>query len=354
MEKQKIINILQHTDLFNALTSKNLADMIDVSKQITLENEDILFECDSIEETMYVILQGEIQIYRDELLLSRLSSPEYLGELALIDPNPRSASAKALGKTLLLQISQKDFCSFLVNDHEAVIALMRMLSVRIRASTNQLSNSYQNINHLVHDMKNKLSALGFADILSQNITDDKQIRYLNIITQTKNELDDMMKTALLSARGISTVYKKKNTSLLELINECLKQELMLSPSLEGINVKLSCQEDIHDININPIDIKRVLVNFIVNAAQASQPGQDLNIDISQNAEQTFVTIKDQGCGIADKNLPFIFNEHFTSKPDGNGFGLPACKNIIEKNHQGKIIITSVENTGTTVSFILPS
>lgn len=77
------------------------------------------------------------------------------------------------------------------------------------------------------------------------------------------------------------------------------------------------------------------------------------VDIYEEHAQTFISIKDNGVGIKDKNLDKIFEPFFTSKKDGDGFGLYMVKLIIEDKMNGKIkakkcedganIIISLEN-----------
>ena len=67
-------------------------------------------------------------------------------------------------------------------------------------------------------------------------------------------------------------------------------------------------------------------------------------------------IKDQGIGIPESDLPFIFDPFFrasnTAAYDGYGIGLPLTQNII-KIHKGELSINSVLHNGVTVQIKLP-
>lgn len=355
MEKQQIVSILKSTDLFSTLSEEALQELVSVSKQVKLKCQEVLFNFGETADSMYVILEGHIQIYRNELLLSTFSAPEYLGELALIHLKTRSASARAMDNTLLLQISHDDFHTFLETDRESVLSMMKTLSERIFSSTEQLNEAYQTVNHLIHDMKNKLSALGFANIVAREVEEGSQEkRFLDIITATKNELEHMMENALLAARGVSVSYIKDNILLTDLLEECLEQDLALSSALDDITIDWSCSNKLEPISVNAIDIKRVFVNLIVNAGQASEPGQKIDIRFEQQAEQIAVEVQDYGCGIAADKMELIFEEHYTSKTYGNGFGLSVCKNIIEQLHHGTLTVVSEPDKGTTFTFTIPN
>ena len=117
-------------------------------------------------------------------------------------------------------------------------------------------------------------------------------------------------------------------------------------------------------NLPPItaiegEINQVLVNLIVNAAQAigekheSQPG---SIIIGTKASQNGVelSVKDTGCGIKPENIDHIFQMFFTTKPPGQGTGqgLAITEAIIHR-HGGKISVTSELGRGSTFTVWLP-
>ena len=65
-----------------------------------------------------------------------------------------------------------------------------------------------------------------------------------------------------------------------------------------------------------------------------------------------VIIKDTGVGFDPENLKKAFQDKFTTKPTGHGFGLLVCKRIIE-SHNGHLHIDSVPGEGTTISIDFP-
>jgi len=76
-----------------------------------------------------------------------------------------------------------------------------------------------------------------------------------------------------------------------------------------------------------------------------------SITISAREDQNNVIIEfeDTGPGIADENLPKVFEPLFTTKETGTGLGLASCKNIVER-HRGTIV---VKNNPTTFTITLP-
>lgn len=83
---------------------------------------------------MFAILDGEVEIDRDGRVLAVLGPSDLVGEMALIDAKPRSASAKALAAVRAAVVTEKRFL-FLVQQHPSFsLAMLRMLTQRLRAN----------------------------------------------------------------------------------------------------------------------------------------------------------------------------------------------------------------------------
>jgi len=105
-------------------------------------------------------------------------------------------------------------------------------------------------------------------------------------------------------------------------------------------------------------IQQVLLNLIHNGSKNSTEGSTLEISVKENEQCIVVSVHDFGMGIKSKEISHVFNEFYQSEDpsknlnDGAGLGLTIVKDIIEK-HGGNVYISSMLNTGTTVSFTLP-
>ena len=102
-------------------------------------------------------------------------------------------------------------------------------------------------------------------------------------------------------------------------------------------------------------IRQVLLNILINAAQAMPKGGSLQVLTRKVKFEEFVEIKisDTGNGIPKENLKKIFDPFFTTKKgEGTGLGLSISYSYI-KNHGGNIVITSELHKGTEVTILLP-
>ena len=96
------IELLRKVDLFRYLPRSLLLDFAEHSRDIMLQNNEILFEEGNVGSKMYVILSGKILIFKGAKNVATLNQGDYFGEMALIDSKERSASAKALGNVLVM------------------------------------------------------------------------------------------------------------------------------------------------------------------------------------------------------------------------------------------------------------
>lgn len=105
-------------------------------------------------------------------------------------------------------------------------------------------------------------------------------------------------------------------------------------------------------------IQQVLLNLIHNGSKNSPPGAKLQISVKENEQCIVISVHDDGKGIVNKEISYVFNEFYQSGDpsknlnDGAGLGLTIVKDIIEK-HGGNVYISSQPDHGTTVSFTLP-
>lgn len=132
---------------------------------------------------------------------------------------------------------------------------------------------------------------------------------------------------------------------------------------------LFCKGDFHSRNIEVIkqysegmpliavvadQIKQVLLNIIINAADAMECGGFITISTEAKADCITIHIKDNGSGIAQEDLDHIFKPFYSTKPEkiGTGLGLAISADLIKK-HDGSLEVQSESGKGTVFSIILP-
>ena len=128
--------------------------------------------------------------------------------------------------------------------------------------------------------------------------------------------------------------------------------------LLSTEIVLDLQETLPQIECDSSQMQQVVLNLVLNGAQAMQPkgGGTLTVRtrlVDQGADVE-LSVRDTGEGIAPENLSKIFDPFFTTKADGKGVGLGlAVLYGIVKAHDGEVEVTSQRNIGTTFTITLP-
>jgi len=135
--------MLEHVPIFAGLEEKELAKIeMQLVRRSFARNTVILTEGDR-SDSLYVILQGKVKIYLNdaqgkEAIINYQEAGEYFGELALIDESERSASVMTVEKSEFAIITKPAFDKVLENNPQIAIHLLKDLSRRVRALTEEV------------------------------------------------------------------------------------------------------------------------------------------------------------------------------------------------------------------------
>jgi CRP/FNR family cyclic AMP-dependent transcriptional regulator len=135
--------ILKEIPLFASLSETDLQNLASLLRWKHIEKGENLFRQGDEGTALYIIMQGRIKISlsrrMEKMTLAILGRGEFLGEMALLDDQPRSADAVALEDSHLYALNRKDFLSFLINNDNAVRAILHSLSRRLRKTDDLLA-----------------------------------------------------------------------------------------------------------------------------------------------------------------------------------------------------------------------
>ena len=104
---------------------------------------------------------------------------------------------------------------------------------------------------------------------------------------------------------------------------------------------------------NPILIREALSNVFANSLEAVSDGGTVSIQALRVNGSVVMRISDNGPGIPEQTLEHLFQPFFTTKPNGYGLGLFACKHIFEM-HNGSVDVETQRGAGTVVVLSLPA
>ncbi|MBT4259528.1 MAG: EAL domain-containing protein [Nitrospina sp.] len=123
---------LKNVDFLGFFSEETLEKLARSSRIVTLEPLEVLFEEGDIADAMYIILSGEVLVYKNKKVIAIRKPSEYIGEMGLIESEPRSATIRAEIKTQLLEITEKKFQEEFAAHSESLFALLKTLSNRAR------------------------------------------------------------------------------------------------------------------------------------------------------------------------------------------------------------------------------
>ena len=134
------VEILRQVDLFSHLSDAQLALLAEQSREQRFERQALLMHEGERGETMCVIVDGEVRVFVSdengrELVLHQLGPGAVIGDLALIDGAPRSASVVAVEPTRALAIARDGLIECIGASPEFALAIMRSLTARLRQAT---------------------------------------------------------------------------------------------------------------------------------------------------------------------------------------------------------------------------
>ncbi|MEG0961883.1 MAG: HAMP domain-containing sensor histidine kinase [Lachnospiraceae bacterium] len=219
------------------------------------------------------------------------------------------------------------------------------------------------ISNISHDLKTPITAIkGYVEGLVDGVADtpEKQARYIRTIYNKANEMDTLINELTLYSK-IDTnrvPYNFKRINVAEYFNDCVEE---VGLDLEAKNIKLTyinyTDGDVQVI-ADPEQLRRVISNIIGNSIKyLNREKGFINIRIKDVGDFIQVEIEDNGKGIANKDLPYIFDRFYrtdasrNSATGGSGIGLSIVKKIVE-DHGGKIWVNSKEGTGTIMYFVI--
>ncbi|MGA1867007.1 MAG: sensor histidine kinase [bacterium] len=207
---------------------------------------------------------------------------------------------------------------------------------------------------VAHEIRNPLNAIGMTiqrfqhEYLPEQEENKQEFIHLtNVIREEVKRVDKIIGNFLDFAR--EPKLELHYTNIISIIEDILaifaveaeKQHIIIQTEYEHSPLMCLC---------DPRKMKQALINIIKNAIQAMPDGGTLSVNVGQRRDILFISVRDEGIGIADTSK--IFEFYYTSKEGGVGIGLPICQKIIQE-HGGKIEVQSEIGKGTAFHIALP-
>jgi signal transduction histidine kinase len=400
MQPEALINgdtaaTMPDTSLLQQLAALDRRLLVDLFEEQRYTPGEIIFKEGAYGETAFLIWSGQVVVIKSSFekptVLGYRGPGEIVGEMALLEKQPRSASVVALENLRLLKISYESFQNLLTNAPTIGLSVMKLLSARLRTSDNFLVSQMVNEQSLsqrvsqleaekqelletqrlrqdtsdliIHDLRNPLASMfGVISMLEVVLPED--------VLQANHDLLEIAKSSYRRLQrlidSLLDVSKLENeeaplnlgpTDLEYLIGETARR-LTLALKSSGIDLIVEIPRPLPIIVADEERVDRMLGNLVDNAIKFTPKGGKIVISATVEEDDVKVSVMDSGMGIPLVERERIF-ERFAqvssgkSRRRGFGLGLTFCK-LAAEAHGGRIWVEEGDGgTGSRFTFTLP-
>jgi signal transduction histidine kinase len=218
------------------------------------------------------------------------------------------------------------------------------------------------VSSVSHELRTPLTSIRmFADTLRDQKVGRSKTRkeYLNIIVGETERLGRLINNVLDFSKieqGLKEFHFAR-IDLLEVVRRSVAA-MQYQVRMDGGLLRVKVPRRLPPLVADGDALQEVILNLLSNALKYSVARKDVRLTVKRDGKAVEIAVADKGLGIAEKDLPHIFDQFFRVKDDrslqvgGAGLGLTVVKHIVEA-HQGMISVTSKLGAGTTFVVRLP-
>ena len=135
--------ILKSVDLFHKIPGDVLTRIAQIAEELRCEQNHAIFKEGDHGDSMFVIISGKVDVIQNDHSITQLERGTCIGEMALLDQEPRSADAITLEESVLLKIDQEGFFQLMASNPEIMKQIVKILTRRVRSMNKKLTNAQQ-------------------------------------------------------------------------------------------------------------------------------------------------------------------------------------------------------------------
>jgi len=385
---------------FKDLEDDELQEMAKQSHFHTYPAGYILCQEGAEEDVFYIIADGNVLITQKlgdeegERILRKGGMGDVIGEMALIQSVPRSASVRTTSTCTTLEMDKEDFETILNRSPRLAIEIVRITLDRIRENDRMAIEDLQKTNKILrqldrnkldfiqvasHELRTPLTILkGYVELLDsfpevkENVAVSDVLAGINKGTDRMREVVNLM---LDVSRMDAEIQVASVPVLLKQLVDSLAQELENAAAKRKIIITTSHADNIPVIHADPELIQKALYHLIVNAIKYTPDGGQVTIStrsitINGDTQAVEIAVIDTGIGLDPEQHELVFEKFYqvgnvdihssgktTFKGGGPGLGLAIVRGVA-KAHGGKVWVESkghdeVHFPGSTFYLQLP-
>ena len=364
---------------FHGLAEDELQEMAALTRHCVYPPEHVLCHEGAYEEIFYVIADGNAVISKKisdqdgERILRIAGKGDLVGEMALVQNAPRSATVRTTTDCSALEMDKKDFETMLSRSPNMAINIVRTTMDRIFANDQMAIRDLQATNKVLHQLdRNKLEFIqvaahelrtpltvlkGYIDVLCSfpDIKANSALsEVLDGIIKGADRMHEVVNTMLDVTRIDNETLKISSIPLLlkRIINDMAYSFIKVTAE-RNIEMTVELEPDTPNINGDLTLIQKALYHLIVNAIKYTPDGgkvviRSRPITMEKNVQGVEVSIKDTGIGLDAEHHELVFEKFYqvgdvaihssgktTFKGGGSGLGLAIVRGVA-RTHGGKV------------------
>ncbi len=237
---------------------------------------------------------------------------------------------------------------------ELVVTFNEMIG-RLEVSFNKQN---QFISDASHELRTPISVIqGYANLISRWGKSDPDILEESI-DNIKSETEHMTKLIKKLLFLAKDEQNKKHIQKKPLLLNQVATEVLREIEILESEIKVNLVDDAPVLIFGDFDlIKQLMWIFIENGMKYTKDkNTEITVKLHSDGKNSYLTISDQGIGIPEEEIPYIFNRFYrvdksrNQEISGTGLGLSIAQWIV-KQHNGKIMVNSKENEGTEMMVV---
>lgn len=262
--------------------------------------------------------------------------------------------------TLPTEPESTDELEQLCEDFEEMrVQLKKQIDTRLQYE----QDTIELISNISHDLKTPLTAIkGYTEGILDGVADtpEKQKKYLRTIYTKAADMavlvDELSFFSKIDTNIVPYNFKIINAD--NFFNDCV-EEMSLDTEVKNVTLDYISKLKPDQCIIADLEqLRRVMNNLIGNSVKYMDKEEGSIVILAEDiGDSVKISVQDNGSGIDEKDIPFIFDRFYradssrNSKKGGTGLGLAITKKIIE-DHNGTISAKSFPGKGTSISFTL--
>ncbi|HCO21985.1 sensor histidine kinase [Gimesia maris] len=196
---------------------------------------------------------------------------------------------------------------------------------------------------IAHEVGNPLAGISsLVQLLNRHNNDEYTNKRLDEVDAQLRRIQRILRELIDFSRPATTERNRCQ------INELITESLNISKYYKrkkGKNIITRFAEDLPVVQVVRDQLVQVFLNLILNAMDATEEGESIEITTEARGGQIVISIHDDGEGIREEDKARLFQPYFTTKAKGTGLGLFVCKNILEHSNSGTIEIDDTVKDG---------